>query len=182
MKKLVVVTGLAVLLAALAVVGVFAQGSTPPANGADCPMGGQMAWGRGMMMGWAGLPDAAVELLGLSEEEIQAERLAGKSLAEIAGAQGVDVDALAAAFMSEHKAALDALVKDGKLTQAQADLMYDHMDDMIPDMLERGSTGPAWQGEAGARGMRGGMGMRGRSWGGEQAPMLQRGGTRLQTF
>jgi len=136
-----------------------------------------MPWGGGMrggssMMGrgmpdWAGMDDAAEKLLGMTAEQIQAERLAGKSLVEIAKAKGVSEDALIKAILDEHKASLAKLVADGKLTQAQADLMTTRMQEQVKLMVERAGTGPMWQTQPGQsqgqgvapmqRGGRGGM-------------------------
>ena len=81
------------------------------------------------------------------------------------------VDAILAARVD----AFAALVKDGKLTQAQADLMADHMKDMVTQMVERDEAGPMWNdgedrdsgpmwNDGGRSGMRGGQGMRGRQF------------------
>jgi hypothetical protein len=178
MKHLLIVSVLLVALAVLLAPVVLAQDSTPTQPGDDCPMmqpGGRMSgmMGRGGMMGWAGLPDEVAELLDLSEDEIEAARQDGKSLAEIAKAQGVEKDDLVATILEARSAALDALVKDGKLTQAQADLMAERMAERIAEMVDRTETGPMWQdddGDAGPMmwrnegrgGMRGHGGMRGR--------------------
>ncbi len=51
---------------------------------------------RGMAAGgapeWAGQPEEVATLLGMTAEEIQAERQAGKSLAQIAAAKGISED------------------------------------------------------------------------------------------
>lgn len=198
-RMLIVAVALVAAIALLAPV-VLAQGSTPPRPGDECPMrqqGGRMGgmMGHGMMMRWAGLPDEVVELLGLSEDEIEAMRQDNKSLAEIAEAQGVERDDLVAAILAARADAVEALVEDGKLTRAQADLMVEHMEEMVAEMVDRADAGPMWQddddkagpmmwrneGRGGMRG-RGGMGgMRGqggmRGWQPDNgAPM------RFQTF
>lgn len=109
---------------------------------ATCPMGGA---GAGTMAGrpqWAGQPDAVAELLGLTAEEIQAERQDGKSLAQIAANQGVSVDKLVETILAEKKDVLTALVADGKLTQAQADAMIARMQTQVQTAVERTTTGP----------------------------------------
>ena len=98
---------------------------------------------------WAGMDDAAEKLLGMTQAEIQAARLAGKSLAELAQAKGVSKDALIQAILDEHKADLGKLVADGKMTQAQADAMVSRMQEQVKLMVERTGTGPMWQNQPG---------------------------------
>jgi hypothetical protein len=176
MKRWLLFGVMALALLALVVPVAIAQTSTPPATDTDCPMweqggrGGMM--GGAAMMGWAGLPDSALELLGLSAEEVQAQHLEGKSLADIASDQGVEVANLVDAIVTDRVEALDVLVKDGRISQAQADLMADHMKDMVEQMVDRDDFGPMWDDENdrgsgpmmwndGARGGMRGQGMRG---------------------
>ncbi len=191
MKRWMLVAILVVALAAALVGTALAQGTTPPAATEPCPCGqttGTMPWGGGMrggtdMMGggmrgsagmmsggmpdWAGMDDAAQKLLGMTAEQLQAERQAGKSLAEIATAKGVSEDALIQAILDSHKASLAKLVADGKLTQAQADAMTTRMPEQVKLMVKRAGSGPMWQTQPGQsqeqgvapmpRGGRGGM-------------------------
>jgi polyhydroxyalkanoate synthesis regulator phasin len=144
-KKLLVGAGVALIVLLLAGLGgaafVFAQEPTPPIpfgwHGGGRGMGG---FGRGGF-GWAGggpwtMFDTAAETLGLTPEELFAELRAGKSPAEIAEEQGVDVealyDAVNAARGEAMQQAIEQAVEDGRLTQEQAD-----------QMLERLESGPA---------------------------------------
>jgi lambda repressor-like predicted transcriptional regulator len=165
MKRLISVAVLAMVIASLFAVsalaagpvgGRWAQNGAPQAPNAACPMGGQ---GGGMMgrPAWAGQPDEVAALLGMTAEEIHAERLAGKSLAQIAQSKGVSTDTLVATMLTAKKAALQQAVTDGKLTQAQADLMVERMMAQMKIMVERTTTGPM-----GGRGMMGGMRGQGR--------------------
>ena len=144
-KKLLIVAGMALivlLLAGLAGVAfVFAQEPTP-----TVPFGRHGGgWGRGGFgrggFGWAGggpwtMFDTAAETLGLTPEELFAELRAGKSPAEIAEEQGVDVealyDAMNAARGEAMQQAIQQAVEDGRITQEQAD-----------QMLERLESGPS---------------------------------------
>lgn len=149
--------GILVLVLTAALAGVaLAQGTTPPAATDTRPCGltpGAMPWGGGMRGGvagrgmpdWAGADDAVQKLLGMTAEQLQAERWAGKSLVDVAAAKGVSEDALIAAIVESHKAALAQLVADGKLTQAQADAMAVRMQEQVKLMVERTGTGPAWR-------------------------------------
>jgi hypothetical protein len=165
MKRLLVA---AILVGALvALVGgtaLAAETTTPPVPAAGaCPFGAPGA--GGMALGgrpeWAGQPDEVATLLGMTEETIQAERQSGKSLAQIAAARNVTEDALVNAMLSAKKATLTKLVADGKLTQAQADLMIQNMTTRVKTMVERTGVGPAFG--QGGRGMMG-QGMRGGRW------------------
>ena len=152
MKRWIAVAILAVTLVAALGGTVLAQGTNPPVPNGTCPYcsaPGSTRWsggGRGMPE-WAGADQAAEKLLGMTAEEIQAERVAGKLLVEIAQGKGISEDALIAAIMEAKKAQLADLVKTGKLTQAQADAMLVHMQDQVKVMVERTVTGPMWQGQ-----------------------------------
>ena len=125
MKRLiltaVLVGGLALLLASTA---LAAGPVTPPAQGFGPGMGihtpgtgmttSGTTMGRGGMMGrgapaWAGQPDEVATLLGMTAEEIQADRLAGKSLAQIAASKNISEDALISTILAAKQADLAAL-------------------------------------------------------------------------
>lgn len=96
--------------------------------------------------------EAVAEALGLTLEELRAELEAGKTLAEIAEEQGVDLQDLRDAAQAEREQAMrDAItqaVDDGAITQAEADWRIEGMDN---------GYGPG--GIAGPKGMpRGGRG------------------------
>jgi len=86
--------------------------------------------------------DTVSELLGLTPEEIQAQRYEGKSLVEIAQAQGVSEDALVVAIMVVKEAAIEQKVEDGILTQEQADLMLQQMEQRTYEAVNRTTLGP----------------------------------------
>jgi hypothetical protein len=175
MKRWIVVSILILVLAVTLAGTALAQSGTPPTpstcqcEGAQgmMPQGGGMLGadargGRGMPE-WAGMDDAAEKLLDMTQAEIQAERLAGKSLAALAEAKGVGRDALTKAILDEHEADLAKLVADGKMTQAQADAMISRMQEQVKLMVERTGTGPMWQNQPGqGRGQQNG------------SPMMQR--------
>lgn len=64
---------------------------------------------------------AAAEALGLTEDELRTELREGATIAEIATTQKVDVDTVIDAMVAEAKTRLDARVKDGSMTQSDAD-------------------------------------------------------------
>jgi polyhydroxyalkanoate synthesis regulator phasin len=77
-------------------------------------------FGRGMM-GIQGILDAAAQKLGMTSQALLTELRSGKTLADVAKEKNVSTDDLKAAIVNTVGAQLDQAVKDGKLTQAQAD-------------------------------------------------------------
>jgi hypothetical protein len=113
---------------------------------------------------------AAAGYLGLTEAELHTQLESGKTLAQIAKDKGKTVAGLEKAITDEAKKKLDAAVKAGTITQAQADEMLsrltDHLDDMVNGTFGRGmhpdGDGHGWGGPMGMHpgGMQGG-GMQG---------------------
>ena len=158
---MVLVAALSALLASTALAagpgyGIHTPGTGLAANGNagyGPGSGAGMAAGRGMGQRggaptWAGQPDEVEKMPGMTDDQIRAERLAGKSLAQIAQEKGVSQDKLISAILDAKKADLDKLVADGKLTQAQADVVYGRMQQQAPAMVARTATGPARAGNA----------------------------------
>ncbi len=114
-KKLLTIVGvLAILVAALPAGAAFAQGP----SGQNPPLG----LGRG---NWGG-PDnslvaVAAKVLGMEQTALVAELQAGKTIAQVAQTKGVALDKIVTAFVQPHVDWLNQAVKDGKITQAQAD-------------------------------------------------------------
>ena len=73
------------------------------------------------MTGGPALMDATAKALGLTSEALRTQVKAGKTITEIAAAKKVDVKTVQAAVLAVYKTQLEAAVKAGKLTQAQAD-------------------------------------------------------------
>jgi hypothetical protein len=96
---------------------------------------------------------AAAKYLGLSESDLRTKLRDGQSLADVAKAQSKDVDGLKTAILDAAKADLDKAVADKKLTQSQADDIYDglksHIDDIVnADVKLRHFRGPGGPGPA----------------------------------
>jgi hypothetical protein len=79
--------------------------------------------------------DAAAKYLDLTEAQLRIQLENGKSLAEVAKAQGKTVDGLVAALVSAAQTKLDAAVKAGMLTQTQADRMLSELKERISDFV-----------------------------------------------
>lgn len=106
---------------------------------------------------WAGDNDDAAASVGLSVQELQAERPSGKSLAQIAASKGISEDALIANLLDARKVSVNELLSAGKITQAQADYMLSNMADHVKVMVERTNVErPAFAGQSPMAGTRGG--------------------------
>ena len=177
MKKYILTAVLVGVVVALLAGTAWAAGPTPPTAqgfgpGAGMHMrnygqaaqeaAGPCGMAAGAMMrrgapGWAGQPDEVATLLDMTADEIRAERQAGRSLAQIAAAKGISEETLVETILDARKADLAQLVADGKLTQAQMDLMVERMGTQITSMVERTDVGPAFgRGQARPGGMMGG--------------------------
>src|SRR5262245_54402012 len=103
----------------------------------DFPLFGPPAFGPGF-----GAPhpffhglDAAATYLGLTDEQLESRLESGKTLAEIAKAEGKSVDGLKTAMLKDAKTKLDALVKDGKLTKADEQKVLKDLEQRIDDLV-----------------------------------------------
>ena len=137
-NKIVFVVALVAVLTVTALAGAglaFAQGPTPPAPGYGCCGGG----GRGAGWGWhgMGLIDALAELTKLEPADLYAE-LQGKTLLEVAQAQGISAEQLVEAALASRTQVLQQRVEAGYLTQEQADWMLEHMEEEMLEHLEAG--------------------------------------------
>ncbi|NLT28741.1 MAG: hypothetical protein GXX97_06720 [Dehalococcoidales bacterium] len=81
------------------------------------------------------------ELLGITEDELQAQRLDGLSMVEIAAGYGVTEDELVEAIMAVKTANLQELVADGTITQEEADLMLQSMLERTCEMVNATQVG-----------------------------------------
>lgn len=174
-KKLIAVVG---VLALVTVVGlvmggmVFAQTETPPTQTApENPQ--QLPWGRGVgCMGgrsWENF-DAMAKALNLTPTQLFEKLHEGKTLADIAKEQGVDLEKVQETANAERvqamKDAIAQAVKDGKITQAQADWLLKGLDE---GYLGKGRSFGFGFGGRGGRGMHGMHGF-GRGLAPEEAP------------
>ena len=158
-KMMIAAIGLAALLA----IGIAAARSA--GNSANLQAGfyapgdgGQFAaetvgqWycgGRGFVGGY--LTPQLAALLKLPTEQIQAQLDSGKTLAEIAAAQGVSPDQLLQTMMGSYGDHLALMVKDAHLSQAQADAMALQAKTRLQTVITSnlGSTGGAQGGVGG---------------------------------
>ncbi|MBU5352671.1 gas vesicle protein GvpG [Paenibacillus barcinonensis] len=88
--------------------------------------------------------DKLASLLGVTASELTSSLQNGKSLAEIATAQNVNVQTLIQQLVNARKADLQQELKDGKITQAQYDERVADLTQRITDLVNgtRPSVGP----------------------------------------
>jgi len=77
--------------------------------------------------------NAAAQKLGMTAQELMTELRNGKTLTDVATEKKVSADDLKAAIVTAVDAKLDQAVKDGNLTQAQADQIKSQVDKMTLD-------------------------------------------------
>lgn len=112
----------------------------------------------------AGL-DAAATYLGLTPAQLRTQLRSGKTLAQIAKAQGKSTDGLKQTLLGDAKKHLDAAVKAGKLTQSQADQILNGLTGRLDDLIQNGFHFRAHDGDH-----PGGRGFFGRPSGGFAGP------------
>ena len=155
MKKFVFAFAIAAtLVVALLFTGqVFAQGTTPPTpptpgSGFGRGMMGARGAGMGAAAGEGILHDTMISVfaqkLGISVDDLNARLAKGETMAQIAYAKGLTAEQFTALMKDARTQAIDQAVKDGKLTQAQADWMK-----------QRGGAFGNGMGRGAGRGMRG---------------------------
>ncbi len=105
--------------------------------------GGPMGM-HGMHRGGEGLT-AAATYLGLTEAALRTQLQSGKTLADIAKAQGKTVDGLVQAMVDAEKTELDKAVADGRLTAAQEQQLLTQAKQRATDMVS-GTFGPGMHG------------------------------------
>jgi predicted DNA-binding protein (UPF0251 family) len=79
--------------------------------------------------------DAAASYLGLSEDQLQQQLESGKTLAQVAKAQGKSVEGLVDAMLADKKKALDDAVASGKLTKAERDEFVAGLKARVTDLV-----------------------------------------------
>jgi hypothetical protein len=95
-------------------------------------------------MGMGRTEDAAAKALGLTTAKLHTALEGGKSLADVAKAQKVSVTSLVKAMVTATEGELTAAVKDGTMTQAQADKMKSGLTERITERVNnvRPDRGP----------------------------------------
>jgi lambda repressor-like predicted transcriptional regulator len=89
-----------------------------------------------------GVLDTLAGRLGWSGDELRAELRAGRSLADIAAARGIDRAGLLGAISAVARERLDAAVTAGRLTPQQADALLGVVEAFAPDWITRQLPAP----------------------------------------
>jgi hypothetical protein len=117
-----------------------ARAAIESGNGPGFEPGGPGHGGPGDHHG-AGL-DAAAAYLGLTATQLRDQLQAGKTLADVATAQGKTVAGLKAAMLAGARSHLDTDVKAGRITAAQEQTMLDQLSQRLDDMIQHAPPGP----------------------------------------
>lgn len=149
-------TGILVLLTVF-VLGVavpaMAGGNNPVATAGQC---GKAAVSKGARTMVATL----AELTGKDVSEIQAQRQEGKSILDIAKANGVDEQTLVNKISTSNQERLKANLDAGSITHEQYDSCITNMQQNVKERLERTTTGGPGPGQGFNRGQKRGAGFR----------------------
>lgn len=100
-----------------------------------------LAIGQSMRAAGGRLADVLASMTGMSVTDVQEKRRAGESIADIAKSKGVDSDAVVAKALAIRSEALEAKVKAGDITQAQADEAKKRMTDRLTERVTSKATG-----------------------------------------
>ncbi len=124
---------LSIVVLVVGVIGVSAVAAHPPGPGGGWGMGG----------GFADSPIAiAAEQLGMEPDALLTELQAGKTVAELAEANGVSLDSIVDAVVAAHSERLATAVENGRITQEQADerlaTMTEHLTERLSQPFEAG--------------------------------------------
>ncbi|MFN2146682.1 MAG: hypothetical protein ACK2T7_15135 [Anaerolineales bacterium] len=136
MKKIVVLTLIVGILAALTIGVVMAQTDSPgdPVPG-DCPYcdgssqsRGQGEHGGGYLMEY--MHAAMADALGISEEEFESRMAAGESFFDIAQSQGFDLETFFDLHQNARQTALENAFNDGLFSEEQFNWMLERFQGM----------------------------------------------------
>lgn len=129
--------------------------------------GGMGGMGRGMHGAFAG-PEELAKILGISVDDLHSKLQAGKTLAQIAAEKNISKATLIDKLVDAAKAGLATAVKDGRITQAQADQVAADLTTRITTMVDQSGMGMGPMGGhmGGHMGGMGGGGMGRGQWGG----------------
>jgi hypothetical protein len=153
MKRIVLIAVLIGVVGFAAVFGlvrvVSAQGNptaTPAVPGQGYGRGGMMGQGQGMMGGEQGamhedMEAALAEKLGLTVEALEDLNDQGKTFWQIAEDKGFTAEEAQQMMLDARTSAIDKAVKDGTLTQAQADWMKQRSGQMMGNGGQGGCMG-----------------------------------------
>jgi hypothetical protein len=104
-------------------------------SGAATAAPAQRGGGGGRGPGGGGLVEATATVTGLTVAQVRAELAAGKTLAQVAQANGKTSDEVIASARATYKTSLDQAVAAGRITQARADAALQRFDAEAPTRM-----------------------------------------------
>ncbi len=90
--------------------------------------------------GWQ--PATIASALGLSSADLEAQLKAGKSIADIAAAQHLDLAQVKQTILSQFRTQLDTAVKNGKITQTLADAVLAKFSSSLDVLINKSMSAP----------------------------------------
>jgi hypothetical protein len=105
--------------------------------------------GRGFGLRDGDSLDAGASYLGLTETALRDQLRSGKSLTDIAKAQGKSVDGLKQTILSAFQSKLDQAVKDGRLTSSRRDQLLSDLESRLDELVNRTASEPPAGGDRG---------------------------------
>jgi hypothetical protein len=90
------------------------------------------------------------DALGITDEELRTALASGQTIAELAAAEGVDVQVVIDAMLAEVEQRLDDKVADGRITQEDADAKLTEATERITERVNTAGLGRMGRGPAGA--------------------------------
>lgn len=146
MRRTILIVSAGVLAVGLLAVALFGTALAQPILGANALVQQQDQRGQESCHADDGGEDVMLatmaKALGISESQLAAELEAGKSLRDIALSRGLDEQKLSASLSGAMQEEIKLHVQNGDLSQAEADEMVKHIDQMGPnhllDMIDSG--------------------------------------------
>jgi hypothetical protein len=115
--------------------------TTVPADEAESDDPGECRPGRAGFILGASL-DPAAEALGITEDELHDALRDGQTIAEVASAQGVDVQSVIDAMVAEATTRIDDAMADGDLTEEEATERKADLEERVTDLVNGELPGP----------------------------------------
>lgn len=148
-------------LSVIALGGMLYIGQPAVSYAAESGIAVTNTWQRGAGIGMGRVQDSMIDfistLIGMDKTAIIEERQTGKSMVSIAGSKGVSEETLVNSVVEKRASIIDQRVKDGTMTEEQAQLCEEEMETRIKTNLNRTTVGPADGVRGGGQGMRGGF-------------------------
>jgi hypothetical protein len=135
--------------------------------------------GQAMRDAGGRMADVVAKLTGLDVDDVEEQRHAGTSFADIAESKGVTANELVDETLKVRKQVLDEKVNAGEITQSQADDALDRMEARLSERVDSTEQGFGGRGMGrrgggcgGGRGAGAGTGACGGACGAAQAPVV----------